>query len=77
MTKESHCRLVLQHMKTYGSINPDEAKEQYGCMRLAARIKDLRNKGVDIETEMVTGKNRYGGNTRYAVYRLGVAECVN
>lgn len=74
MEKQRHCDLILQHMKAYGSINPDEAKEQYGCMRLAARIKDLRNRGVDIETEMVTGKNRYGGNTRYAVYRLGVAE---
>ena len=74
MEKQKHCDLVLQHMKTYGSINPDEAKEQYGCMRLAARIKDLRNRGVEIETEMVTGKNKHGGKTRYAVYRLGVSE---
>ena len=74
MTKESHCRLVLQHMKTYGSINPIEAKEQYGCMRLAARIKDLRNRGVEIDTEMVNGLDRDGGATRYAVYRLAVAE---
>ena len=74
MTKESHCRLVLQHMKTYGSINPIEAKEQYGCMRLAARIKDLRNRGVEIDTEMVNGLDRDGGTTRYAVYRLGEGE---
>jgi hypothetical protein len=43
-------------------------------MRLAARIKDLRNRGVDIETEIVKGENRHGGRSRYAVYRLGVAE---
>ena len=74
MEKQKHCDLILQHMKTYGSINPKEAEREYGCMRLAARIKDLRNRGVDIETEIVKGENRNGGNTRYAVYRLGVAE---
>ena len=74
MEKQRHCDLILQHMKTYGSINPKEAENEYGCMRLAARIKDLRNKGVDIDTEIVKGLNRNGGRTRYAVYRLGVAE---
>ena len=74
MTKESHCRLVLQHMKTYGSINPIEAENQYGCRRLAARIKDLRNRGVEIETELVKGLDRDGGKCRYAMYRLGVGE---
>lgn len=70
MAKQIHCVLIMQHMKKYGSISHFEAEEMYGCARLAARIKDLRNKGVAIETEMVTGKNRYGGNTRYAVYKL-------
>lgn len=74
MEKQRHCDLILQHMKTYGSINPKEAENEYGIMRLAARIKDLRNRGVVIETEIVKGLNRNGGNTRYAVYRLGVAE---
>ena len=70
MEKQRHCDLILQHMKTFGSINPKEAENQYGCMRLAARIKDLRNRGVAINTEIVKGKDRNGGNTRYAVYRL-------
>ena len=74
MEKQRHCDLILQHMKIYGSINPREAENQYGCMRLAARIKDLRNRGVEIDTEMVNGLDRDGGATRYAVYRLAVAE---
>lgn len=74
MEKQKHCDLVLQHMKTYGSINPKEAETEYGCMRLAARIKDLRNRGVEIETEIVQSANRHGGRTRYAVYRLGVEQ---
>lgn len=74
MTKESHCRSVLQHLKKYGSINHFEAEDMYGCVRLAARIKDLRNRGVAIETKMTEGSNRNGETVRYAVYRLGVAE---
>lgn len=74
MEKETHCRLILQHMKIYGSINPKEAETEYGCMRLAARIKDLRNRGVTIDTEIVQSANRHGGRTRYAVYRLGVEQ---
>ena len=74
MEKQRHCDLILQHMKTYGSINPKEAENEYGCMRLAARIKDLRNRGVAIDTKMVKGLNRHGGKTHYAVYRLWVAE---
>ena len=74
MEKQRHCDLILQHLKTYGSISHYEAEDMYGCTRLAARIKDLRNRDVAIDTEMVPGLNRYGGKTRYAVYRLGVEQ---
>lgn len=74
MERQKHCDLILGHLKTYGSIDPKEAEAKYGCMRLAARIKDLRNRGVAIDTEIVRGENKNGGKTRYAVYRLGAAE---
>lgn len=74
MANEAHCLLILEHMRNHGTIHHFEAEELYGCTRLAARIKDLRNRGVAIETEMVKGKNRHGGDTHYAVYRLGVAQ---
>lgn len=70
MEKQRHCDLILGHLKTHGSISHYEAEDMYGCTRLAARIKDLRNRDVAIETKMVKGVNRYGGKTRYAVYRL-------
>lgn len=70
MEKQRHCDLILGHLKTHGSISHFEAEEEFGCTRLAARIKDLRNRGVAINTKMVKGINRYGGKTRYAVYRL-------
>ena len=74
MAKENHCGMILQHLKKYGAISHFEAEEMYGCTRLAARIKDLRNMGVAIETKMVKGLNRNGGRTCYAVYRLGAQE---
>lgn len=33
---------VLRHMKRFGSITPLEAMEEYGIMRLGARIWDLK-----------------------------------
>ena len=67
--------LILMHMKKYGSITAKEAENEYGCMRLASRISDLRRMGVAINAEIVAGKNRHGGKTHYARYRLAeVAE---
>ena len=75
MEKQSHCDLILRHMKTYGSINHKDAEREYGCTRLAARISDLRRRGVAIQSEIVTGKNRFGNDIHYAEYRLmGVSE---
>lgn len=65
----NHRELVLMHMKKYGSITPDEAKAEYGCARLASRIKELRLQGHAIETEMVSYKGKYG-KVSYARYRL-------
>jgi hypothetical protein len=45
--------------------------EEYGIMRLASRIADLKQMGVPIRKEMVSGKNRYGERTSYAKYSLG------
>lgn len=74
MAKKNHCALILAHMKEHGSITAREAVDEYGCMRLAARINDLKRRGVVINSEMVMGTDRYGLPCRYAVYRLGVAE---
>ena len=67
--------LILMHMKKYGSITAKEAENEYGCMRLASRINELRRNGVAITAEMVAGKNRRGEATHYARYSLAeVAE---
>lgn len=66
----TQCERILRHMKDYGSITSLEAVNEYGIMRLASRINDLRAEGIAIVSEMRTGKNRYGETTHFAVYRL-------
>lgn len=48
--KQTQCSKILHHLKTNGGITPKEAERLYGCMRLAARIKDLKRAGYNIET---------------------------
>jgi hypothetical protein len=60
----TQCEYALEYLKTYGSITPLEALRAFGCMRLGARIADLRADGYDIETE-INPKGK-----RYAIYRF-------
>lgn len=66
----SQCNRVLQHLQAYGSITPLEAMQEYGIMRLGARIYDLKKMGYSIDSSMETGKNRYGESISYARYSL-------
>ena len=45
----SQCNRVLQHLQAYGSITPLEAMQEYGIMRLGARIYDLKKMGYSID----------------------------
>jgi hypothetical protein len=57
-------------LEDFGSITSLEAMSEYGIMRLASRIADLKGQGYPIVSERVTGKNRYEETTSYSVYRL-------
>lgn len=61
---------ILQHMRLHGSITPLEALRDYGCMRLAARIADLRKDGVMITAELEKGVGRDGEKIVYTRYRI-------
>lgn len=71
MGKATQCDKIIQYMKDYGSITPLDAIREFGCMRLAARIADIKKTGdYVIIKEMETSKNRYLETIRYARYRL-------
>jgi len=67
MTQEKR---ILRHMKDFGTITSREAMFDYGIMRLASRISDLRRKGYSINSKMVTAKNRYNEDTYFSEYSL-------
>lgn len=66
--KETQAEQILKHLAKYGSINPLEAFNEYGCMRLGARIWDLRYLGFKIDTINEQSKNRNGVKVTYAKY---------
>lgn len=72
MDNDSQCKLILFYLKEYGKITAKEAEKLCGCMRLAARIYDLRRKGIPIKSESHTYKNTAGNRVRYAIYSLEV-----
>lgn len=68
----TQCERILRHMRDYGSITSLEAVNEYGILRLASRICDLKASGFPVKAEKVTGKNRYGETTSYSRYSLEV-----
>ena len=66
-----NCTAVLRELKKCRSkgLTQDQAIP-LGVFRLAARVKDLRDRGFRIETMMLEGVNQYGHKTRYARYVL-------
>ena len=68
--KTTQCQKILEYMKTYGSITPLDALREFGCMRLAARISDLKRQGVNIIQDMETSLNRAGEKVHYARYKI-------
>ena len=60
----SQTERILKHMKRRGSITALDAV-RFGCLRLAARIADLRNMGFQIVSKRETKRNK-----TYARYTL-------
>lgn len=69
-TKLTQCDKILRHLEDYGEITSLTAMKEYGIMRLASRITDLKRQGYSIVSETETGKNRYGETTHWKVYKL-------
>lgn len=69
--------MIIQYIKDYGSITPLEALQEFGCMRLASRIRELKEKGYEINSCIIKSKNRYGKNMHYSKYFLKERESTN
>jgi hypothetical protein len=56
---------LRKHLEAGRSITPLQALDKWGCMRLGARILELRQEGWNIITETVKKNGK-----RYAKYSL-------
>ena len=62
---------ILNYLKKHKKgITPAEAYEKFGCLRLSARIFDLREEGNKISSTIIEVKNRVGDPVHVALYRL-------
>ena len=61
---------IVDHIAKHGSITSLEAVTQYGIMRLASRVHDLKKAGVPIEGHIEYGENRYGEPIVYSRYTI-------
>ena len=67
MSTRTQREAIADYLRRGYSITPLEALTMFGCMRLGARVWELKRDGMDIDCEMVetpTGK-------RVARYSLG------
>ena len=65
-SNKSQCAKILRHIKQYGSISPLDALRKYGCMRLGARVYELKSEGYKIKADIVYNTK----GKRFAVYYL-------
>jgi hypothetical protein len=68
--RASQCQRILDHMRQYGSIAPDEARRLYGCIALSQRRSDLRRAGHDVRTEIIRYTTADGVHKCHAQYHL-------
>lgn len=69
--KPTQSERILDYINQYGSITPLEAMRDIGCMRLAARIADLKELGYPIVSETIAVDNRYGEKCHVKKYMMG------
>lgn len=65
-TKKTQCQRILELLETGVAVSQLDALERIGCLRLAARMNDLKNAGHQWTREMIT--NAHG--VRFARYQL-------
>lgn len=61
---------ALEHLQSGKEIEPKEAYEKYGTMRLGAIICDLKKEGYNISARLHFYKKPSGTTGHYAIYKL-------
>jgi hypothetical protein len=67
---QSQCATIQRYLERGYRINTKKARRLCQCERLAARISDLKEKGLEIDGVMVSYINSVGQKIRYKEYFL-------
>lgn len=70
MERGTQKQRILEYMRTHGFITPIEALRDIGCMRLGARIWDLRHDGYTIRSRRIDYRNEHGEAKHFTAYIL-------
>jgi hypothetical protein len=65
----SQTKAILEHLQKGHTLTPLDAVKLFNCMRLGARIWDLRRSGYNIQTDIITTRS----GKHIARYRLEAA----
>lgn len=68
---QSQSIAIARYLEAGGRLTPLQALDLFGCFRLAARIGELRNRGMDIQTKWLKVRNEKGRMVRIGEYSLG------
>lgn len=66
----TQCQKLLDHLEQHKTITTLEATQKFYIMRPSNRIQELKDRGYDIDTEIVYKKREDGSRTHYARYTL-------
>lgn len=70
-TQMSQNEKILKYLKSHKKgLTPAQAYEKFGCLRLSARIFELREEGNKISSTIIEVKNRVGDPVHVSLYRL-------
>lgn len=62
---------ILKYLDDFGSITPMEAFADLGITKLATRISEMIQDGMQFNKQTVKGVNRYGKPVYYMRYSRG------
>lgn len=65
---------ILDYLHRFGSITPMDAFYDLGITKLATRISEMRDDGIEFKITIERSKNRFGDSTHYARYSLKECE---
>ena len=68
MVKDNQMKRVKEWLEEGKTLTSMQAYDMWGCTRMSDKVFKLRKHGMDIETVMLTRKNRFGDTCNYAEY---------